>query len=490
MTRPEDTEPEIDLDPQNWDAFADVAHQAVDDVVQQLAGLRDRPPWQPVSEPVAADLDEPLPEDGRPLEDVYEQARRSILPYPTGNVHPRFWGWVMGNGTAEGALADFIASGMNSHLAGYDQSAVLIERKVLAWLAEMMGYPESAGGILVSGGTVANFNGIAVARKAKATWDLREDGLYGGPRMRYYGSDETHGWAERAADWLGLGRGGFVRIPSDAEHRLDLDTLKTRIETDREAGELPFCVVGNAGTVNAGAIDDLDALADLCRDENLWFHVDGAFGALAALSPKLRPLLKGMERSDSLAFDLHKWGYLQYEIGCTLVRSRDLQQGTFASSASYLKAPGRGIQPTALEFSEMGLQLSRGFRALKAWMAFKHHGVRKIGRVIEQNVEQARYLKTRVEAEPGLEVTAPVPLNVVCFRACPQGLTEAELDELNREILIRLQEDGVAIPSSTLCDGRFALRVAITNHRSKREDFDLLVDSVLDLCREISATNR
>ncbi|MCG8462312.1 MAG: pyridoxal-dependent decarboxylase [Holophagales bacterium] len=470
---------EIDLDPSDWQAFSTVAHEALDDAVAFLRDVRDRPPWRPLPPEVAADLDEPLPLEGTDLEDVYARMRRSVWPYPTGNVHPRFWGWVMGNGTAEGLLADLVASAMNNHLAGYDQSADHIERRVIRWMVEIMGYPADASGILVSGGTVANLSGIAVARRAKADWNLRDDGLYGGPRLTFYGSDETHSWAGRASDLLGLGRRGFVPVASGSDYRLDLDALARRVADDRRAGLQPFCVVGNAGTVNTGAIDDLEAIADFCRAEDLWFHVDGAFGALIALHPELRTQLRGMERSDSLAFDLHKWGYLQYELGCTLVRDAEVHQATFASPADYLEAPGRGILPRPLEWASLGIQLSRGFRALRLWTSLELHGVEKIGRVIAQNVEQAQYLGRRVEEEPLLELMCPVSLNVVCFRYRPPGSGDTRLDELNREILIRLQEEGIAIPSSTVLGGRFCLRVAITNHRSRKSDFDALVSGTL-----------
>ena len=245
-------------------------------------------------------------------------------------------------------------------------------------------------------------------------------------------------------------------------------------------------MVGNAGTVDTGAIDDLTALADLCRDEGLWLHVDGAFGALAVLAPSLCGLLRGLERSDSMAFDLHKWGYLPYEAGCVLVRDREAHRDTFRTSAAYLDAPGRGLLPEPLEFAELGVQLSRGFRALKVWVSLQTHGVDKIGRVIAQNVAQARLLAERIDAEPRLERLAPAPLNVVCFRYVEPGLDEAALEDLNREILLRLQEDGIAIPSSTRRDGRFALRVAITNHRTKRSDIEALVAAVLDLGPRVS----
>ncbi len=485
---------EIDLDPEDWDAFADLAHRAVDDMVEFLRTVRERPPWQPLPARARKVLTEPLPRASSDLANVYETFRESVLPYPTGNIHPRFWGWVMGTGTADGVLSEMLAATMNSHVGGWDQSASVMEQQVIRWLAEMLGYPTSASGLMVSGCTAANLTAIAVARRVKANFDVREEGLAGEgrPRLKIYGSRETHSWAPKCCDLLGLGRQGFRHIPVDREGAIDLEILSATIHADRAAGDHPICVVGNAGTVNTGAFDDLEALANLCLEEDLWFHVDGAFGALAALVPQLRPLVKGLERADSLAFDLHKWGYLQYEVGCVLVRDADLHRQTFAIAADYLQTPGRGIQPEALEMTELGVQLSRGFRALKVWMLLKTHGVDRLGQMIEQNVTQARYLAARVEREPQLELLAPVPLNLVCFRYLGEGVAAAELDskaldDLNQEILLQIQERGIAIPSSTRINGHFAIRVANTNHRTRREDFDTLVDGVLAIGKALVA---
>jgi glutamate/tyrosine decarboxylase-like PLP-dependent enzyme len=238
-------------------------------------------------------------------------------------------------------------------------------------------------------------------------------------------------------------------------------------------------VIGNAGTVNTGATDDLRALAEVCRQEQLWFHVDGAFGALAALAPKLRSIVAGLELADSVAVDLHKWGYLPFEVGLALVRHPEAHRATFATASSYLDAAPRGIVAGGFPFADLGVQLSRGFRALKVWMSLKAHGADAWGRLIEQNVAQARHLRTRIEAEPRLELLAPAPLNLVCFRFVAPGLDAATLDAINQEILIRVQERGIAVPSSTVLGGRFAIRVAITNRRSRLADFDLLVEAVL-----------
>jgi glutamate/tyrosine decarboxylase-like PLP-dependent enzyme len=386
-------------------------------------------------------------------------------------------------------LADMLASGMNPHLAGYDQSPALVERQVIRWMAELLGFPPDASGLLVSGGTVANLVGLTVARNDRAGFDLRAEGLQrpGTPRLLVYGSSETHSWMKKACELLGLGDSAFRRIPAGDDYRVDVVKLREAIAADRIAGHRPICVVGTAGTVNTGATDDLRALAAVSRDEGLWFHVDGAFGAFAALAPSLRATVAGLEQADSVAVDLHKWGYLPFEVGLALVRHPEAHRATFATASSYLDATPRGIVAGGFPFADLGVQLSRGFRALKVWMSLKAHGADTWGRLVEQNVAQARYLRDRIAAEPRLELMAPVPLNIVCFRYAAPGLDGAALDAVNQEILLRVQERGIAVPSSTVLSGRFAIRVAITNHRSRREDFDLLVGAVLAAGAELTA---
>jgi glutamate/tyrosine decarboxylase-like PLP-dependent enzyme len=304
--------------------------------------------------------------------------------------------------------------------------------------------------------------------------------------MMLYGSTETHGWAKKGAELLGLGHASFRAIPVGGDYRVDVEAMRQAIRADRAAGHHPFCAVGTAGTVNTGATDDLRALAALCRREGLWFHVDGAFGALARISHELAPRVAGVEEADSLGFDLHKWMYLPFEAACVLVRDAEAHRAAFSMSASYLAQTTRGVIAGGLPFADLGVDLTRGFKALKVWMSLKAHGVGTIARLIEQNVAQARYLAELVEADPSLELLAPVPLNVVCFRYAPAGIADSRLNAINEEILLRVQERGIAVPSGTTLGGRYAVRAAITNHRSRREDFDLLARSVVEIGREVA----
>lgn len=474
---------EVSLDPQNWEELRSLGHRMLDDMMDYLSTLRERPVWQAVPESAKTHLKGPLPTEPQAAAAVYQEFVQNVLPYTNGNRHPRFWGWVQGNGTPLGMLADMLASGINPHMAGFNQAPTLVEQQVLAWLTELMGMPRETSGILVGGGTMANITGLVVARHAKAGFDVREEGLqgHGHPMLTLYGSTETHGWAQKAAELMGLGNRSFHRVAVDDDFRIDLGALRRVVDDDRRAGHTPFCVIGNAGTVNTGAIDNLAALAKFCREEGLWFHVDGAFGALARIVPSLASLVGGIEQADSLAFDLHKWMYLPFEVACLLVRDANAHREAFTLTPSYLAETSRGVIAGGLPFAERGLELTRSFRALKVWMSLKVHGINAFSRLIEQNVRQARYCADLIEAHPDLELVAPVALNIVCFRFAPRDARCDDLNRVNGEILLRIQESGLAVPSSTVIDDALALRIAITNHRSTRADFDLVVNAVSEI---------
>ena len=468
------------LDPKDWESMQVLAHQMIDDVFNYLRSVRERPPWQHAPKDVKAHFKAPLPHDPQAPEDIYQEFLKYVLPYPIGNIHPRFWGWVFGTGTVLGALADMLAASMNTNSGDMSyHSALYVEYQVLDWLKEMLDFPETASGLLTSGCSAANLIGLNVARNALAGYDLRRLGLQAAPgQMTMYASQEIHSSVQKAVELLGLGSQSLRRLPVDEHFRMNVQALEAAIAQDRADGFLPFCVVGAAGTTNTGAFDDLEALANICHRENLWFHVDGAFGAWAALAPSAKHLAAGMERADSLAFDLHKWMYLPYDIGCVLVRQERKHREAFSLTPDYL-AHGegeRGLSGRDLPYlTDYDFHLSRQFRALKAWMSLKEHGVDKFARLIQQNIDQARYLGLLVEAAPELELAAPVTLNVVCFRYVTPSLEDDALDALNRQLLIELQEGGIAVPSGTTIFGKFVLHVANTNHRTRREDFDVLV---------------
>jgi len=481
-----DPREEVTLDPADWADFRRLAHRMVEDMVDHLATLRSRPVWQPMPNEVRDSFDQPVPMKGQGAEAAYRAFATNVMPYPNGNLHPGYFGWVQGTGTPLSMMADMLAAGLNPHMGGHDQAPVLVEKQVISWLVQLMGLPAGASGLLVLGGSMANILGLAVARSSQAGFDLRQDGLWGAKaRMMIYASSETHGWIGKAIELLGFGHASLRHVPVGPDYRMSVRALKEQIQADRASGLQPICVVGNAGTVNTGATDDLRQLARVCRDEGLWFHVDGAFGALARLSERLRETVNGIEEADSLAFDLHKWMYQPFDVGCLLVRDGDAHRAAFARSTSYLRSMARGVMAGGLPFADLGVDLTRGFRALKVWMSLKAHGVETFGRLIEQNVDQAQYLARRVAAHPQLQLLAPAPLNVVCFRFAPGRMEEAALNRLNEELLFRLQESGVAVPSSTALAGRFALRCAIVNHRSVRADLDRLVEAAVAIGRQL-----
>jgi aromatic-L-amino-acid decarboxylase len=487
--RPEsiDSEPcEFSLDPQNWEAFRNLAHRALDDAIDSLENVRQQPVWQPVPPAARNHLNEDVPAEGIGLEQTYEQFRQWIFPYPTGNIHPRFWGWVHGTGTAGGMIAEVLAAAMNSNCGGRDHGALYVERTVLEWCKQIFGFPVDAGGLLVSGTSMANLIALTVARNAKSGGNIRQSGLLGSqPRLVAYASAEAHESVAKAMEILGLGNRSLRRIAVTRDFRIDLDQLRRAIAEDRENGLQPFCVIGSAGTVNTGAVDDLQAVADICRSNDLWFHVDGAFGALGVLSPEVLPLLKGIEQADSIAFDFHKWMYVQYDCGCVLVRDGKRHGETFCTRPNYLQRLDRGLAGGGTWFCDYGPELSRNFRALKVWFTLKQFGTAQLGRMIAQNCHQARYLAASIRDLPDLELLVEPTLNIVCFRFVDASLSKEQTDDLNCTIVAELQEKGIAAPSTTTVNGKLAIRVAITNHRSRREDFSLLLVNVVQFGKQL-----
>lgn len=475
------------LDPDDWEETRAVGHRMLDDMIDYLMNVRERPAWSPPPPETHNALTEETPHDGAPLGEVYQTFKDHILPYPTGNQHPGFFGWVMGNGTVTGMLADMLAAGMNPHLAGYDHSAPVVEKQVITWFADLLGFPKESSGLLVSGGTMANLNALTVARCERAGFDVRREGQSGQPQMTVYGGAETHNWIIKACELTGLGSKAFRAVPSNDDYSINVNQCRQMIRRDIEAGHKPFCIIGTVGTVNTGASDDIAALRAVADELGLWLHVDGAFGALAALAPTARKQVEAQSCADSIAFDLHKWGYQPYEIGCVIIRDEAAQKNAFVQNASYISSMTRGLAVDSTYFADRGLQLSRGFRALKAWMLMKETGAKKLGALIQQNVDLAQYLASRVDAECALERMAPAPMNIVCFRYVTASKNEEELDALNREILYRIQESGEALPSHTMIKGRFSLRACITNHRTRKKDVDALINLTLRFGREIAS---
>jgi glutamate/tyrosine decarboxylase-like PLP-dependent enzyme len=467
------------LDPDDWGDLRALGHRMLDDMIDRLQsqGEGRGPVWQPMPPEARHALRTPLPSGTADPVTLYEAFQTQVVPYALGNTHPRFMGWVHGGGTGIGMLAELLAAGLNANLGGRDHAPIELERTVIAWAAEMVGMPATSSGLLVTGSSMANMIAVLVARRAAAGPAVRAEGVNGCGLVGYAGTS-AHGCIARAFDLSGLGTDALRTIPVDTDHRMELAALAEAVRRDRAAGLSPFIVVATAGSVDTGAIDDLDAIAAFCSAEGLWFHVDGAFGALAALSPALRPRLRGIERADSLAFDFHKWAQVPYDSGCIVIRDGEAQAATFAQTLAYLSREDRGAAGNAPWPCDLGPDLSRGFRALKVWMTLATYGAERMGRLVDDSCAVARHLAARIAAEPSLELLAPVDLNIVCFRVA--GGAE-DLDRLNSELVKDLHESGIAVPSTTTINGKRAIRAAIVNHRTTPRDVDLMIDGLLSL---------
>jgi glutamate/tyrosine decarboxylase-like PLP-dependent enzyme len=463
------------VDPVDWDEIRALGHRMMDDMVNHLAGVRDRKVWTPMPAAARAAFRAGLPHAPAGAAAAYQAFKDDVLPYELGNTNPRFMGWVHGGGNAVGMLAELLAGGLNANLGGRDQAPVEVERQVIRWSAEMLGFPAEASGQLVTGTSIANLMAVLVARTHRLGPQVRSAGICGVP-LRAYTSADAHSCVPRAMDMAGFGSEALRLVGTDAHHRMDIAAVRARIAADRAAGQVPFLLIGTAGSVDTGAIDDLRALADLCAEQGLWFHVDAAFGAMLALSATRRGMIAGIERADSVAFDFHKWAQVPYDSGCLLVRDGARQMAAFAQNAAYLRREARGMAGGAPWLCDLGPDLSRGFRALKVWMTLIAYGADRIGAAVDHSCEMAQALAARVRAEARLQLMAPVNLNIVCFRYCGAA---ADLDRLNVDIVADIQEAGLAAPSTTVIDGKLVIRAAMVNHRIRASDVDALVDAVL-----------
>jgi glutamate/tyrosine decarboxylase-like PLP-dependent enzyme len=465
------------LDPANWQDLRLQGHRMLDDVLDYLEHIRERPVWQPIPGAVRARFRQPLPATPTDLATVHDTFMRDILPFALGNTHPRFMGWVHGGGTPVGMLAEMLAAGLNANLGGRDHIPIDVERQVLQWVRELFGFPDTASGLFVTGSSMASFISVLVARTAVLGTGVRRSGVAAGDRrLTAYASAAAHGCIAQALDLSGLGSDALRVIPVNDRHEIDVAALELQIVADRRIGRTPFLIVGTAGTVDVGAIDDLTALAHLARTEELSFHVDGACGALGVLAPDVAPRLAGIERADSIAFDFHKWGQVPYDAGFVLVRDGALHRSTFAAPAPYLAHAARGMAAGSAWPCDFGPDLSRGFRALKTWFTLSVYGAEKLGQVVSGTCALARYLGDRIRNTPRLELLAPVSLNIVCFRYLAD-----DANRVNAGIVADLQEMGVAAPSTTVVNGRLAIRAAIVNHRTTSADLDDFIAATLAL---------
>jgi glutamate/tyrosine decarboxylase-like PLP-dependent enzyme len=477
--------------PAEWKELRAQAHRMLDDILDYAEHLRTRPVWQPIPHAVRDTFRQPLPHQPDELSAAHQIFLQNVLPYSIGNAHPGFMGWVQGGGTPVGMLAEMLAAGLNANVGGRDQIPLDVERQVTQWVRELFGFPETASGLFITGTSIANLISVWVARTAALGIDVRNKGIgANGKHLVAYTSAGAHGCIAQAIDLSGIGLDSLRLIPMNDRYEMDLAALEAAIASDRSAGLTPFFVAGTAGSVDVGAIDQLDALADIAHRESLWFHVDGAYGALAMLAPDIAPRLKGIERADSIAFDFHKWAQVPYDAGFVLVRDGKLHHDTFASPAAYLKRETRGMAAGSPWPCDFGPDLSRGFRALKTWFTIQVYGADKLGQVISGTCDLAQYLKQRIEADARLELLAPLSLNIVCFRYRGPGVNLSNTDRINADIAVALQESGIAAPSTTTINGRLALRAAIVNHRTNESDIDALIKATLAFGDHIAAQQK
>ncbi len=468
------------LDPDDWEEFRALAHEALDGMIDHVRTVRERPVWTPAPLEIRARFMSDLPQKGSSLGEALSFFDEAIKPFSTGNLHPAFMGWVHGAGTPVGMVAEMLAAGLNANCGGRDHIGIEVERQITRWMRQAFGFPETSAGLFVTGTSMANFLAVLVARTALLGEEARRSGLPHSLTLRAYASEAAHGCIAQAMEMAGIGSENLRRAPCGPNGAVRVEDLRVMIAEDRAQGATPLLLVGTAGTVNLGAIDPLDELADLAASERIWLHVDGAFGALAAFSPRLAPLLKGMERADSIAFDFHKWGQVPYSAGFLLTRDGDMQKKTFTSSNGYLTRAARGLAAGESWPCDYGPDLSRGFQALKTWFTLKVFGTEALGRSIEDTCDLAQYLAQRLTERALFAVKAPLTLNIVCF-----GLRGANAGPGNRAIVETLHLSGAAATSLTIFNGEPVIRCALVNHRTRREDIDAFLAALEQAARAI-----
>jgi aromatic-L-amino-acid/L-tryptophan decarboxylase len=484
--------------------FRKAGHRLIDQVAELLCTLPERPvaPNETPATLRALLGSRSLPEQGHDASSLLDEAADLLFDHSLFNGHPRFMGFITSSAAPIGALGDLLATAVNPNVGSslLAPMATEIEAQVVRWIAEMIGYPSDCGGLLVSGGNMANFVCFLAARKAKATWDVRTTGMNTeqSHRLRVYTSSETHTWIQKATDMFGLGTDAIRWIPTDEALRMDTTVLREQIQTDCAVGDLPFMVIGTAGTVSTGAVDPLPELAAICREYDLWFHVDGAYGALAALllddeESAIPQDLRGIHEADSVAMDPHKWLYAPLEAGCALVRTPELLRDAFSYHPPYYNVDEDDT--ATINYYEYGPQNSRGFRALKVWLALRQAGREGYVGMISDDIRLAQELYRVVEKQPELQALTQ-GLSITTFRYVPPGLTpgsqesERYLNTLNAELLTRLQKSGEAFVSNAVIGETFVLRACIVNFRTSLEDIEALPGIVIRLGREVDAVSR
>ena len=480
-----------------WEWSADeirrIGYRVVDMIAEHLVTLPENAVFRPFPPELAVKyLDSKPPESGEEADDVLAAFAREIEPYPFGNGHPRFYGWVNSPPAVLGIFAESLAAAMNPSCAGGNHAAIYVERAVINWFKQILGFPAESMGLLVSGGSTAALTGLAVARQAQCGFDIRTHGLRGtSARLTFYRTAEGHSCHQKAIELMGIGSENLRTVRHDCSLRMIASALDDAIRDDRQRGNVPIAVIASAGTVNTGAIDPLEEIAAVCAQHKVWLHVDGAYGAPAILDRRYVKQLSALSRADSVALDPHKWLYAPVEAGVALVRDARHMRATFSLVPPYLQTDGETTGVGGLPwFSEYGFQQTRGFRALKVWMALRYHGISGYRSSIARDIWLAEWLARSLRASGDFEVFEPQSLSIVCFRYAPPRLrgNSQMLDDLNNAVLEKVQLGGQAFLSSTVLDGRFWLRACIINPRTCEEDLEKLVLNVTSSARSTNIT--
>jgi aromatic-L-amino-acid decarboxylase len=460
--------------------------QLIDDIADFLSSIRDYPVTPSPSPKSLQDILShiSLPEHGSDPSELLKESMHLLVKNSLFNGHPRFWGYITSSPAPIGMLGDLLAAAINSNCGAFVLSpmATEMEKQTIQWMSDLIGYRADCGGIMVSGGNMANFVAFLAARKAKAGWDVRKQGLHQAQgKLRVYTSSETHTWINKAADLFGMGTDAISWIPTTDDQKMNVELLEQKIASDKKEGFLPFLVIGNAGTVSTGSVDPLKQISSVCRSNDCWFHVDGAYGAFAAALPENKDMFDGIALADSVAMDPHKWLYSPLEAGCTLVKDPETLNDAFSFHPSYYNFDAQEQQPT--NFYERGLQNSRGFRALKVWLGLRQTG--RLGQIqmIRQDIQLAKRLYELILGTPELEAFSN-HLSITTFRYRPaepaqNSNREEYLNQLNQALLNRLQSMGEVFPSNAVLNGKFLLRVCIVNFRTKMDDITALVSIVV-----------
>ena len=452
------------------------------DTIQTQKGYHDHPQKE-----VELWFEEDLPEEGMDPSALLDEVENKVLNTATGNLGPHMYAYVMSGGNQMAIVAEKLATTINQNQTKWHLAPAMneIEKRVIRWTAQMLGFPSDSGGVLVSGGSAANLTGLTVGRNVYFEKEgIRKTGLFGMKPFVVYASEEVHSCVDKSVELLGIGTNHLRKIKTNASFQIDIAALENQIKADLSQGLQPFCLIGNAGTVNTGAIDDLESMAELAKRYDMWFHVDGAYGALAALLDNLKPEYKGMEKADSIAIDFHKWLYQPFEGGCTLVRNWDNLRRTYYKKAAYLDTE-LANDGNRLEYNEHYFQLSRNAKAFKVWMSIKAYGMKRLRDMIQKDIDLTDYLNEQVKKSEDFELVADSKLAVSCFRYIGNMESKEEIVQFNRLLMPELEKDGRVFIMGTQLKGDYAIRACFINHRKTEETTDYLLDVIREVAEKM-----